>query len=70
VFYSLRHIFRSRATGTAVKIKIYKIMLNQSQCMAVKHELWLKGMSGYMGKENIKKDTWTGGRARNMVNKN
>jgi 2,3-bisphosphoglycerate-independent phosphoglycerate mutase len=38
--------------------------------MAVKHELWLRGISRYMGKENIKKDTWTGGRARNMENKN
>jgi len=26
--------------------------------------------TGYMGKENIKKDTWTGGRERNMENKN
>jgi hypothetical protein len=26
--------------------------------------------TGYMGKVNIKKDTWTGGRAGNMENKN
>jgi hypothetical protein len=30
----------------------------------------MKWIKGYMEEEDIKKGTWTGGRARNMENKN
>jgi hypothetical protein len=59
-FYILRQLCRSRAKSKAFQIKIYKtkvkpIVLDRSETRA---------LTGYMGEENIKKDTWTSGRAK------
>ena len=62
-FYSLRQIFRSRATSKAVKIQIHNMMVKPVVVYGSETET-----TGYLGEENIKDRT--SDRARNMETEN
>jgi hypothetical protein len=69
----LGQIFRFRAVSKAVKIKIYKPIVQPFVLYG--RETWrvtemsMKGHE-YMREENVKEDVWTSGRTRNVGNKN